>query len=153
MLHELDPLQLWVWPSLIDLAEKLEMLARKQLRADAFTDEDDKFLVAYGDRLAELFGYRSHGGSWPSDNAMKVVDVFHCNARHNYQLLHVAIGRPRALYVLYPWQGGEYICRGAVLPYYEFLADEPLTDAEWRARLDSSQRPPLPGWLQPLYRP
>jgi len=61
--------------------------------------------------------------------------------------LHVGIGRPVALYVLYPWNGGTVLCRGAVLPYHEFVSQTRLTDGEWRALLDSDKRPTAPEWL------
>ena len=60
--------------------------------------------------------------------------------------LHVGIGRPRPLLVLYPWQGREVLCVGGVLPYYEFETEEPLTDAEWKALLDSPKAPRPPAW-------
>ena len=36
------------------------------------------------------------------------------------KVLEVGVARPRALYVLYPIKGKEILCRGVVLPYYEF---------------------------------
>ena len=65
-------------------------------------------------------------------------------------MLAVAIGRPRSLYVLYPWKGTRYLCRGVVMPYYEYTATERLTDSEWKHRLDSATAPRPPGWVRPI---
>ncbi|NQT88296.1 DUF3160 domain-containing protein, partial [bacterium] len=43
--------------------------------------------------------------------------------------------------------------RGAVLPYYEFHSPQRLTNAEWKAMLDSPKRPAPPAWLAPLLGP
>jgi hypothetical protein len=40
-----------------------------------------------------------------------------------------------------------YLCLGAVLPYHEFAHPRRLTDAEWKALLDSKDRPAQPDWL------
>ena len=50
-------------------------------------------------------------------------------------------------------KGGEILCRGAVLPYYEFPSPARLTDAEWKALLDSSKAPGSPDWLKPIAVP
>ena len=44
----------------------------------------------------------------------------------------------------------EVLCRGAVLPYHEFAHPERLTDAGWKALLDSPGRPAAPAWLRPV---
>jgi hypothetical protein len=67
--------------------------------------------------------------------------------------LEVGISRPRALYLLYPVKGGEILCRGAVMPYYEFVHDSRLTDVEWKSLLDSDKRPKSPDWIAPIIAP
>jgi hypothetical protein len=39
-----------------------------------------------------------------------------------------------------------------VLPYHEFAHPTRLTDAEWKALLDSPQRPELPAWVRPVFQ-
>lgn len=65
--------------------------------------------------------------------------------------LAAATGRPQAFYVLYPWQGMEVLCEGAVLPYYEYHSSEVLTDAEWRDQLGKPDAPQPPDWSQVLF--
>ncbi len=55
--------------------------------------------------------------------------------------------------VLYPYQGREIICRGAVMPYYEFISTTRMTDTDWQKRLDSDERPENPDWLKPIFAP
>ena len=64
--------------------------------------------------------------------------------------LSECVGRPRRLYVLYPWNGGEILCRGSVMSYYEYWESGPLTDEEWKAKLDSKDAPAQPAWIEPI---
>jgi hypothetical protein len=143
--HDLAPL----WERLTALARRLETLAHKQLRGAAFSEEENRFLQNYGEELAGIMLYGGNSYATPRDDAPRVVDVF-TNPNAAAALLHVGVARPRRLYVLYPWQGRDVLCTGAVLPYYEFRHARRLTDAEWRALLDGPNRPPAPGWLAPL---
>ena len=78
---------------------------------------------------------------------MRIVDV-HSAPGAGY--LEVGIGRATAIYILYPWQGKLILCKGAVMPYYEFISDSRLTDSEWKNRLDSGQKPEVPNWIKPV---
>src|SRR5262249_26962778 len=129
----------------------LERLAHKQLRRVPFSDKDEYAIRNYGKRLARLMLYEGHAYMHPKDDAMRVVDVF-SNPRKG-QYLEVGVGRPRLLYVLYPVKGGEILCRGAVMPYYEFPHSGRLTDEGWKQLLDSPRRPTAPDWLAPLKVP
>lgn len=85
----------------------------------------------------------------PRDDAPRIADVF-VNPNLPRPYLHAAVGRPRALYVLYPDETGrEVLCRGAVLTYHELAEAERLTDQAWRERLDAAP-PELPDWYQPI---
>jgi len=135
------------WRSLEQTSQRLESVAQKQLVGVALNKEEEAFLGRYGATLAVIMLYGGNSFYTPRDDAPKVADVFwHYRAGN----LHVGIGRPRALYVLYPWKGKEVLCAGAVLPYYEFFNQERLTDSEWRSMLDSKTTPDLPGWLRPI---
>ncbi len=79
------------------------------------------------------------------------VDVYSNLEAGGY--FHIGIARPREFLVLYPYQGREILCRGAVMPYYEFISTTRMTDAEWQKRLDSDERPENPDWLKPIFAP
>lgn len=134
------------WDELASVTRKLEALAHKQIRQQPWSAEDEKFLRAYGARIAKVMGYEGNSYLAPNDDAPRWTDVHH-NSPHDYSLA-VAVGRPRIIYVLYPWNGMEILCQGAVMPYYEYRSQQRLTDAEWKQLLDSPSAPAQPAWLQ-----
>jgi len=142
--QELAPL----WRRLGDLCGRLEALAHKQLRGVPFSTEEKQFLIHYGESLAGIMLYGSNSYLTPRDDAPRIVDVFY-NPKEK-RVLEVGIARARALYVVYPVKGGEILCRGSVMPYYEFTHRQRLTDAEWKNLLDSKDRPDLPSWIKTL---
>ena len=136
------------WKTLRRICQRLEPLARKQLRGVPFDKEENDFLIRFEHDLADVMFSRGDLRTQPPDNAPRIVDVFHNPIQKKY--LTVGVARPRALYVLYPYRGEEILCRGAVLPYYEFPQPERLTDADWMKRLDSKDRPDIPAWIKPI---
>ena len=137
------------WTKLTELCRRLEQLAKKQRNGEEFDADDNEFISEYGNDLAALLLYESHAGTKPFDDALRAVAILtHQQVRSAETVhFHVAVGRPRAIYVLYPFQGKEVLCRGAVLPYYEYTHASPLTDDEWKSLHDSPNRPPPPVWL------
>ncbi|HUX15283.1 MAG TPA: DUF3160 domain-containing protein, partial [Phycisphaerae bacterium] len=105
----------------------------------------------YGVRIAGIMFYGGNSYVNPRDDAPRIVDVH--SDPNSQRVLEVGIGRPRAIYVLYPYKGGEVLCRGAVMPYYEFPSGERLTDQEWKTLLDSEAAPELPEWVKPIIGP
>ena len=140
-----------LWRSLGGMCRRLESLAHKQLRGIAFSEEEKRFIMSYGDNLAQVMLYGGNSYLDPKDDAPRVVDVF-SNPRVGKHL-EVGIARARTIYVLYPVKDGEILCRGAVMPYYEFTNDTRLTDATWKSLLDSPQRPKSPDWIGPIITP
>jgi hypothetical protein len=134
------------WQALRECCFRLECLSHKQLRGREFAGDEKAFLKRYGATLARTMFYDGNSYSHPRDDAPRVVEVF---ARRG-EFLEVGIGRPRALYVLYPWQGKEVLCRGAVLPYHEFVHGERLTDANWRELLSTPGKTAAPAWAKVL---
>ena len=135
---------------LIETSLRLEVLARKQLEGRPFDGFDRTFLESYGATIAEIMLYDSNSYLSPRDDAPRVADVHYNPIDPERPYLHAGTARPRALYVLYPGKNGEYLCRGSVLPYYEFRSRERLTDAAWKALLDGEDRPGLPSWIAPI---
>jgi hypothetical protein len=114
-----------------------------------FTEAEAEFLRSgYGEALAKLMFYDGNSYMDSRDDAPRIIDVASNPQKGRY--LKVGIGRPHALYVLYPTKNGEILCRGAVLPYYEFAHPQRLTDAEWKTLLDSKDKPAPPVWVQSL---
>ncbi len=94
--------------------------------------EDDYFISSYGEELAGLLKYEAHSATSPLDDAMRCTSVLtHANGNH----VHIAVARPQAIYVLYPHQGEQLLCRGAVFPYFEFTDNEIVDDQSWKKRI------------------
>jgi hypothetical protein len=130
---------------LAGVCTKLAALAQKQIRGDGPDRGDSKDLVYFGLTLA---AFSDCHFTHPIDNVPKVARVFTNPATQ--KALNAGIGRPRFLYVLYPWAGREILCRGAVLPYLESQQMRTFTDEEWKASLHGPQAPSVPSWITPL---
>jgi len=134
----------WCWAALKGLAVKLESLTHKQLRGAAFSGDEQRFILDYGKDLAHVMFYGGNSYMDPRDDAPRIVDIH----RQQGKSLEVGIGRPRVLWVVYPWKGTDVLCRGAVLPYYEFASSDRLTDKKWLELLDSNDAPDQPRWVK-----
>jgi hypothetical protein len=133
------------WTLLEQTVERLEVLVQVQLRRSALDPDDAKFLKEYGSRLANVMGYFGNEYS-PRDDSQRWAEVVRDPSLD--ESLAAATGRPRPLYVLYPWNGMEVLCEGSVIPYYEDHSKTILTDAEWREKLDSPGAAPEPAWIR-----
>lgn len=142
-------LELWQrWRELERLTDQLEVLVQKELRGVDWNRENAAVLKNYGGTLGNIMGYKGNSYDTARDDAPRWTTVAHDpNIDRN---LALAIGRPRAIYVLYPWRGSLILCRGAVMSYYEYPSARRLTDPEWKAELDGASPPPQPSWIQPL---
>ena len=137
-----------LWDSFENLCKTLEEISRKQLEGKDLK-EYEYFIKDYGKNLARIMLYNSNSYEVPNDDAMRIADVYY-NPMKPKGYLQAGIARPRAIYVLYLWQGRLVLCKGAVMPYYEFTSGSRLTDAEWKNLLDSPQRPGVPEWVKPV---
>ncbi len=140
-----------LWMSLRHMCKRLEVLAHKQLRGANFSKKDNYFLTDFGEKLAavmlcDVYGYHGSNGETPH-----IVPVYFKPERNT--CLYSGTGRPRLMYVLYPYKGNEILCIGAVIPYYEFVSPIGLTNDQWKKRFDGDERPESPVWLQPIMVP
>jgi len=133
------------------MCKRLEVLAHKQLRGVNFSKKDSYFLADFGEKLAAVmlcdgYGYHGSNGETPL-----IVPVYFKPGKNT--CLYSGTGRPRLMYILYPYKGKEILCTGAVIPYYEFVAPIGLTDEQWKKRFDGDERPESPVWLKPIMAP
>ncbi len=139
------------WEALAKVCRRLELLAHKQLRQVPFREDENEFILLYGETLGGIMFYGGNSYHSPRDDAMRVIDVYsNPNAGEH---LHVGIARPRIMWVLYPTKNGDVLCRGAVTPYAEFTNPARLTDSEWKSLLDSPKKPEIPAWAAPVIPP
>jgi len=135
------------WQRLARIVARLQALSHKQLRHQPWSTEEAAFIKDYGHYLETLSGYTGE----PRDDAPRWAEV--SGLPENGKFLAAGVGRPRELYVLYPWNGIEVLCVGSVMQYYEYETGDRLTDDAWRALIDSPAAPPLPAWFQPYAPP
>lgn len=136
------------WEDLARLDRALQVLVEKELRGADWNRDDAAVLKYFGETLGGIMGYEGNSYDDPRDDAPRWTVVAHDAAIDRN--LAVAVGRPRALYVLYPWKGTQVLCRGAVMSYYEYPSKSRLTDAEWLGELGRKPPPAQPDWIQPL---
>jgi len=134
------------WQGLAHICSRAQSIAHRQLRKTPLTEEERGFIKDFGFALASAMFYDGNSYQAARDDAPRIADVFSGPEGH----LHAATGRPRILYVHYPWEKGALLCVGAVLPFYGFKhGPERLTDDAWMHRLDTA--PPVPpAWIKPV---
>jgi hypothetical protein len=137
------------WKHLEETSKELEMLTHKQLRKRQFNKEENNFFRHFGVFLGGIMQYKGNSYLTPIDDSPRITDIISNPNQKKY--LEIGTCRPRALYVLYPWNGIDILCRGAVLPFYEFWSPERLDDKTWLELLDSPRRPKVPDYLKDIY--
>ena len=135
------------WLDLLGICHELETLGHKQLRGIELADDEVEFIKTYASRLGRVMLYTADSWMSPKDDAPRITSVFN---RPGEGFLLAGIGRPREIRVLYPWKGKEIECRGAVMPFLEMRSERHLTDVEFKALLDTPERPRSPEWLRPI---
>lgn len=133
-------------------ARLFQAIAEKELRGEALSDADYEEILYVG-RIAEhhFLVYKSLANkdlalSVP-DPMAKVADVASDGPGQlgTGKLLEVAVGNPLEWDQIVPYFGRREIVKGAAYSYYEFTSHSPMTDEEWRKKIDSQ---PRPTWLQ-----
>jgi len=128
-------------------ARLFQSISEKELRGEELSDADYEEILYVG-RIAEhhFLVYKSLANKYLAlsvpDPIAKVADVASDGAG---KLLEVAVGNPLEWDQIVPYFGRREIVKGAAYSYYEFTANNPMTDEEWRKRVESQ---PRPAWLQ-----
>lgn len=135
-----------LWRQLEALCTKLAMLAEKQLEGRDFTPEENAFVSNLGHQLSEIMLYRGQAAIHPPDDAPRIARI--SSDPRTGQIFHAAIGRPRLLFVLYPWKNREVFCQGVIMPYHEITSPSSITDSEWQEQIRGDKRPAVPDWLK-----
>jgi Protein of unknown function (DUF3160) len=135
-----------LWHRLQLLCLKLAALAKKQLSRTPLNEEDAYLVKGIGYDLSEIMMYRGQAMIFPIDDAPRITRL--SSDPKTGEFIHVAIGRPRIMFVLYPWEGREILCRGVVMPYHEVHETTPIDDEEWQKRQEKETREGIPEWLK-----
>ncbi|MGM9947180.1 DUF3160 domain-containing protein [Floccifex sp.] len=136
---------------LAQLAEKLQVIATKELNGELPTDEEFDLIRSYGDHLEHLWtrtvddGTKDYYRSMDHPSAL-ITDIA---TDPNGSCLEIATGKPSIIYVAVNFDGETRICMGTVYSYYEFTQpiSNRLTDEQWRSMLDNfDNQPQHPSW-------
>ncbi len=141
--------------AMVDLANELERLARKQLRGDSLTPAEYDYLRFYG-REIEMLTFaanddeeaQSGGGGYPMDPVQAAVVADVATNPNGGVVLEEGVGRVFPIYVVTPVEGELVVAQGGVFSHYEFVQplSDRLTDEAWREMLDRGDIPALADW-------
>ena len=142
------------WTAFEELSGRLEAISRKELAGEPLGPEDYHLIEFIGGDLEHFWEdtliVRPSSDRWMllrDNNTRIVADIFTGPAGVH----HVASGYVHPVYVAFPRDGKIAIGRGAVLSFYQLTVGDRLTDQQWRERLSSEHRPPLPDWTRPVF--
>lgn len=149
-----------------ETVDRLATVVKKELNNETLTKEEYYFLYEIGGYMESIMiNFVENDSeyavrSWyeienQTDVRMPVV-VDLMNVVENVcdipegKILSIATGAPTEIYAVFPIEGELYMGRGAVFSYYEFLADERLTDEKWQKELLQGTNPELPSWYKDI---
>jgi hypothetical protein len=140
-----------------ELVGRLETLARKELAAEPFTEDETAWVkevisrgggcgpTVYSGWYSDLFlGGAQRCSFWEPT----IVDL-HTNPNGDVpETLEAGVGDCNFLVVAIDNEGDRMIYVGPTYSYYEFLqpAEDRLTDEAWGKRLEAGEAPPRPAW-------
>lgn len=142
--------------------ERLQSLAKKELAAQPFTDEEEAFL----EKTIEIVPPNGSGGpsysGWypeliyggePDSYEPTIADVH--TSPGTSQVLEVGTGSVNFLVVAVDNDGDRATYVGPVYSYYEFAhaQSDRLTDEAWERMLRGRERPPRPAWTSAFVQP
>ncbi len=133
--------------NLEDILTRLIEISDKELSNQTLSNDDYAYIREFGKTLERaVIGVDETGVK-----TTLVADVHTHTAENN--VLEEGVGYVDLIIVACPAPTGSvFLAAGPVLSYYEFkhpMSDR-LTDEAWRTLLASPNRPPRPGWFQPL---
>ncbi len=143
---------------MVEIATRLRIIAEKELRGEALTDEEYEKIRFYGGDIERLtfaagldpqdpFGGQPSAGT---PEAAIIADV--ATSPGSGVVLEEGVGRVFPIYVVVPVEGRLTVAVGGVFSHYEFehpMGDR-LTNEKWRAMLEAGETPPLEPWKQAL---
>lgn len=142
-----------LWTNLQITSLKLQTISFKQINNIPLVESEKNFIGDYGKILAKIMLYKGNSYFSPSDDSPKIIDVFTVINKNNLSYLEVGVARPREILVLYPTPKGKVLCKGAVMPYYEFFNNTRLNDKEWKIMIgDKNKHQKIPSWLAPIVK-
>ncbi len=115
------------WRDLTYILLMCSRIARRQLAQEPATATEREFFLSFHQRLKDLCDTSGVG---------MVADI-HREVYHQ-KVVHVGVGPARAIYVIYPYRGRNWLAQGGVTTYREYVTDggRVLSNQDWLARID-----------------
>ena len=141
--------------SLQELADKLRIIAEKELNNELPDDEEFELIRTYGGQLEHLWlrtvRTEGHSDYYSTQEfpAALVTDI--ATDPDGGTCLEIANANPAVIYVIVAFDGQLHIASGSVYRFYQFEKPlgERMTDDEWKSICESSQGlPDLPEWTR-----
>ena len=139
-----------------ELAEKLQVISEKELRAETLTDEAYDLIRCYGGNLEHFWKdalkYETDS-EYIATKEFPAAIVTDVATDPNGLVLELGTGEALGIYVIAPVDGELKICSGAVYSFYQFPhpMDQRLTDSAWR-QLMGIQHGENYEWTEPQYQ-
>lgn len=141
--------------SLQQLADKLRIIAEKELRNELPSDEEFELIRTYGAQLEHLWlrtvKTEGHSDYYKTQEfpAALVTDI--ATNPDDGICLEIANSNPSEIYVIVSFDGALHLTSGSVYQFYQFEKPiaERMTDPEWREICESRQGlPAMPEWTK-----
>jgi hypothetical protein len=128
----------------------LAQAARKELSGKGLSRDEHERLSYIGSTFEQLLGGR---GRLRLDPVPVIADVYYFGDPESGEKrpLLVATGPVDVIIAAVPLGRRTILARGAVSSFYHFKGDQPMSDEEWREKLDSGKAPRQPSWARPIH--
>lgn len=129
------------WDELCDLIIRCRLIAQSYLEGKECTENDLRFFMQFGDRLARIHGF-PYANTKGNHAAVRCIRL----RGDNGGPLYGGTGIPQAVYAVFPYQGRMWLCKGGVVPYRECRTTEStqMDESKWRRSIGEI---PVPTWL------
>jgi hypothetical protein len=125
------------WDDLMWALVRCREISERQLKGEELSGRQRGFFSSF-DKTLERLCAQEAGSRLPES---VVVDVHREVLKR--KVVHCGTGPFQAIYVVYPWRGKSWLCKGGVMTYREHVTDsgEVLTDEQWAKLLPRLRQP------------
>ncbi|MBN2379698.1 DUF3160 domain-containing protein [candidate division WOR-3 bacterium] len=133
-----------------EVLDRLDTLSDKQ--QDGLSAEEHEWLWKVAGKLSYMPSRLGEVVTDETDERAALIADVHSDPNSGL-VLEEGTGDPARIYVICRIDGKTYVAQGGAYTYFEFkhpMSDR-LTDEAWHDLLDSSKRPEMPSWTDPVF--
>lgn len=118
----------------IELAERLQLIAEKELMGELPTEEEFELIRSIGGQLEHLYYETFRDQDERLTDYPPAALITDIATNPNGEVLHIANGNPQVMYVIVEVEGQLRIASGPVYNFYQFVVPSltRLTDKQWQ---------------------